>query len=114
MTSVGMASVDLSLSVPQAAERLGISKDLAYALTRRGELPGAFRIGRRWRVSAVRLALAVHGSRTAIPSKPASLAVPGLDGMRVVRVSVVAGSAWPSLPATVCTSAPDAMDVVAA
>jgi len=50
------------LSVPQAADQLGISKDLAYELARRGELPGAFRLGRRWRVSAVRLALAVHGS----------------------------------------------------
>ncbi len=50
------------LSVPQAADRLGISKDLAYELARRGELPGAFRLGRRWRVSAVRLALAIHGS----------------------------------------------------
>jgi excisionase family DNA binding protein len=50
------------LSVAQAAQRLGISKDLAYELARRWELPGAFRLGRRWRVSAVRLALAVHGS----------------------------------------------------
>jgi excisionase family DNA binding protein len=55
------------LSVPQAAERLGISKDLAYELARRGELPGAFRLGRRWRVSAVRLALAVHGSENRRP-----------------------------------------------
>jgi excisionase family DNA binding protein len=50
------------LSVPQAAKRLGISKDLAYELARRGELPGAFRLGRRWLVSAVRLGHAVHGS----------------------------------------------------
>jgi excisionase family DNA binding protein len=28
-------------SVPEAAEMLGISKDLAYDLARRGELPGA-------------------------------------------------------------------------
>jgi excisionase family DNA binding protein len=49
------------LSVPHTAKQLGISKDLAHELARRGELPGAFRLGRRWRVSAVRLA-AVHGS----------------------------------------------------
>jgi len=55
------------LSVPQAAARLGISKDLAYELARRGELPGAFRLGRRWRVSAVRLGLAVHGSENGGP-----------------------------------------------
>jgi excisionase family DNA binding protein len=54
------------LSVPQAAERLGISKDLAYELVRRGELPGAFRLGRRWLVIAVRLGLTVHGSENGI------------------------------------------------
>jgi excisionase family DNA binding protein len=48
-------------SVPEAAKLLGISKDLAYDLALRGELPGAFRLGRRWRVSLVRLRAAVHG-----------------------------------------------------
>lgn len=51
------------LTVLQAAARLGISKDLAYELARRGELPGAFRLGRRWRVSAVRLTDAVRGAQ---------------------------------------------------
>ncbi len=50
------------VSVPEAARLLGISKDLAYDLARRGELPGAFRLGRRWRVSLVRLRTAVHGA----------------------------------------------------
>jgi excisionase family DNA binding protein len=50
------------VSVPEAAELLGISKDLAYDLARRGELPGAFQLGRRWRVSLVRLRAAVHGA----------------------------------------------------
>jgi excisionase family DNA binding protein len=49
------------ISIPQAAERLGISNDLAYDLARRGELPGAFHLGRRWRVSLVKLNRAVHG-----------------------------------------------------
>jgi excisionase family DNA binding protein len=49
-------------SVPEAAKLLGISKDLAYDLALRGELPGAFRLGRRWRVSLVRLRAAVHGA----------------------------------------------------
>lgn len=48
-------------SVPEAARLLGISKDLAYDLARRGKLPGAFQLGRRWRVSLVRLRAAVHG-----------------------------------------------------
>lgn len=49
-------------SVPEAARMLGISKDLAYDLARRGELPGAFQLGRRWLVSLVRLRAAVHGT----------------------------------------------------
>jgi excisionase family DNA binding protein len=50
------------ISVPQAAELLGISKDLGYDLARRGELPGAIQLGRRWRVSVVRLRVAIHGT----------------------------------------------------
>jgi excisionase family DNA binding protein len=49
------------VSVPEAARLLGISKDLAYDLARRGELPGAFQLGRRWRVSLIRLRAVVHG-----------------------------------------------------
>lgn len=49
------------VSVPEAAALLGISKDLAYDLARRGELPGAFQLGRRWRVSLVKLRVAIHG-----------------------------------------------------
>lgn len=48
------------VSVPEAASLLGISKDLAYDLARRAELPGAFQLGRRWRVSLVKLRAAVH------------------------------------------------------
>ena len=51
------------VSVPEAAALLGISKDLAYDLARRGELPGAFQLGRRWRVSLVKLRAAVHGAK---------------------------------------------------
>jgi excisionase family DNA binding protein len=47
---------------PEAASILGISKDLAYDLARRGELPGAFQLGRRWRVSLIKLRAAVHGT----------------------------------------------------
>ena len=45
----------LVLSVPEAAELLGISRDLAYDLARRGELPGAVQLGRRWVVSRPKL-----------------------------------------------------------
>jgi len=56
-----MADPDV-ISVPEAAKLLGISKDLGYDLARRGELPGAIQLGRRWRVSVIRLRAAVHGS----------------------------------------------------
>ena len=42
------------VSVPEAAQMLGITKDLAHDLARRGELLGAFQLGRRWRVSVIR------------------------------------------------------------
>jgi len=40
-----------TVSVSQAAELLGIGRNLAYELARRGELPGALRLGRRIVVS---------------------------------------------------------------
>ena len=45
----------LVLTIPAAAELLGISTDLAYDLARRNELPGAVHLGRRWVVSRPRL-----------------------------------------------------------
>lgn len=50
------------MTVPEAANRLKISKDKAYDLARRGELPGAFQLGRSWRVSVPRFNAVVHGS----------------------------------------------------
>ncbi|MGO9661656.1 MAG: helix-turn-helix domain-containing protein [Acidimicrobiales bacterium] len=58
------------VSVPEAAQLLGISKDLAYDLARRGELPGAFQLGRRWRVSLVKLLAAVHGPENSAAQQP--------------------------------------------
>ena len=37
----------LTVNVETAARMLGISKNLAYDLARRGELPGAIRLGHR-------------------------------------------------------------------
>jgi len=42
-------------TIAEAAERLSLSEATAYRLARRGELPGAARIGRSWRVDARRL-----------------------------------------------------------
>lgn len=70
-------------SVPEAAEMLGISKDLAYDLARRGELPGAFQLGRRWLVSLVKLRAAIHGPQDGVAQKPGELPVPLLESMGV-------------------------------
>ena len=37
----------LTLSIPEAARELKISKTLAYSLARKGKLPGVLRIGER-------------------------------------------------------------------
>ncbi len=51
------------ISVPEGGHAAGISKALGYDLARRGELPGAFQLGRRWRVSLVKLRAAIHGAK---------------------------------------------------
>jgi excisionase family DNA binding protein len=81
------------VSVPEAAELLGISKDLAYDLARRGDLPGAIQLGRRWRVSLVRLRQALHGSQDGVVQETSELTVAGLqdvgvDAQRRSRVGV--------------------------
>ena len=38
-------------SLVELAHELGVGKDAVYAAARRGEIPGAFQIGRRWRVN---------------------------------------------------------------
>jgi excisionase family DNA binding protein len=76
------------VSVTEAAELLGISKDLAYDLARRGELPGAIHLGRRWRVSLVRLRQALHGPpgrRCPVGRPPRGHGLPGHEGLRDVN-----------------------------
>lgn len=53
----GLATID----VETAAELLGVGRGLGYSLARAGELPGAIRLGRRWRVSVPRLIRALEG-----------------------------------------------------
>ena len=45
----------LTLSVPVAGKKLGLSRNAAYAACARGDLPGVLRIGRRLMVSKVAL-----------------------------------------------------------
>jgi excisionase family DNA binding protein len=44
-----------TLTIPEAAEVLGIGRGLAYEAARTGELPGVIRVGRRLLVSRARL-----------------------------------------------------------
>lgn len=45
-----------------AAQRLGVCQKTAVRLANRGELPGAFRIGKSWRVSVPRFMALIHGT----------------------------------------------------
>ena len=40
-----------TITVVEASQLLGISRQLAYSLANSGELPGCFRLGGRWLVS---------------------------------------------------------------
>jgi len=52
----------LTLTVKEAAARLGISKNLAYELAKRGELPGVIKLGeKRIMVSRVQLEHLLQG-----------------------------------------------------
>jgi excisionase family DNA binding protein len=75
------------LTLPVAAEVLGISAETARKLAVRGELPGAIRIGRQWRVS--RPALEQFLSAPALPSSA------GVDGAGLVHAGEGSGGAGP-------------------
>jgi excisionase family DNA binding protein len=51
----------LTVDVPTAARLLGISRGGAYELARRGELPGAIKLGQRVVVSRRALERAING-----------------------------------------------------
>ena len=51
-----MNTQKMTLSIPEVAETLGISRNLAYELAARGELPGLIRLGEK-RVVCSRLAI---------------------------------------------------------
>jgi excisionase family DNA binding protein len=48
-------------TIAWAAARLGISVSTAARLARAGKLPGAFRVGSRYRISVPRFEREVHG-----------------------------------------------------
>lgn len=49
------------VSIETVARMLGIGVTTAYGLARRGALPGAVKVGARWRVSLVKYRRAMHG-----------------------------------------------------
>ena len=51
-----MNTEKMTLSIPEVAETLGISRNLAYELAARGELPGLIHLGQK-RVVCSRLAI---------------------------------------------------------
>jgi len=76
----------LTLSVEQAAQRLGIGRGLAYDLARRGELPGCVRLGRRYLVSIAALERFLggpaHAPRVPAPAPPRRLVRKPRSGLR--------------------------------
>ena len=54
----------LTLTVEEACRLLGLGRTLGYELARRGELPGAIRLGRRLLVSRPALEQALGLDRT--------------------------------------------------
>ena len=61
-----VTSERLTLSIKEAAAILGISRNLAYELAKRGELPGAIKLGqKRIVVSRVQLENLLRGGANA-------------------------------------------------
>jgi excisionase family DNA binding protein len=48
------------ITIPEAAQRVGLHVDTLYRLCRTGQFPPAIRIGARWRVSVPRLERFLH------------------------------------------------------
>lgn len=63
------------LSLAEAAPLLGVSRNTAWELALRGEFPGAFKVGSRWKVSIPRFNHEVHG--VPLPSEVALNRDPG-------------------------------------
>jgi hypothetical protein len=63
-TAEDLRNWPLTVSVPQAGRALGIGREASYIAAYTGQLPGAIRIGQRWRVvtATLRAALGVTES----------------------------------------------------
>lgn len=59
-----------TISVEEAARRLGIGRTLAYELAARSQLPGALRLGRRYVVAIPKFNEAIGASANVTPIRP--------------------------------------------
>ena len=64
-----MMPTKLVLSIAEAAEVLGVSDDLIYELTARGELP-CLRLGRRKVIPTVAIQAVIDGTLEGFPINP--------------------------------------------
>ena len=78
------------LSIPQAAERLGVSANTVRRLIQDGEFPEAIRVGRQWRVSKPRLDRRLHGEILP-PAAGSRRSADGADPGPAAPVSPAAG-----------------------
>jgi len=58
------------ISIPQAAERLGLHADTLYRLARTGQFPPAVHVGAKWLVSVPRLERFLHGKSASEVAAP--------------------------------------------
>lgn len=56
--TIGCATMPL---LPDAAKMIGVGRSTAFELARRGEFPGALRLGHRWLVSRRQLEIWLAG-----------------------------------------------------
>ena len=54
-TLAEMSTWPVSVDVPTAGRALGLGREAAYRAAACGQLPGAIRVGRRWRVVTAHL-----------------------------------------------------------
>ncbi len=59
MTPEALRALPPTLTIPQAAEILGVSREVGYRAAAEGELPGALRLGKRWIVGTAVLLRAI-------------------------------------------------------
>ena len=79
------------LSIAEAAEVLGVSDDLIYELTARGELP-CLRLGRRKVIPTVAIQAVIDGTLEGFPIKPRPVGGSAGGRIRLARRSAAARS----------------------